>query len=58
MHKVYVVMWVFESIPCCVEVVEQQIEKIFFTEDKANEWVAKQITDDGVTYEVQEWEVE
>lgn len=56
--KVYVVMWVFEHPYLEDGDVRQQIEKVFSSVEKANEWAANQMEEEGVTYEVQTWDVE
>ena len=55
--KVYVVMWVFEH-PYMNGEVWYEIEKIFSSVEKANEWAVNQMGEEGVTYKVDEWDVE
>lgn len=57
MKKVYVVIWVFEH-PYMNGEVQREIEKIFSSLEKAKEWAVRGTVDEGVTYEVEEWEVE
>ena len=55
--KVYVVIWVFEH-PYMNGEVQREIEKIFSSLEKAKEWAVSGMVDEGVSYEVEEWEVE